>query len=84
MGASQFALVAFPGGLPEFAIDPAQAFDLAVRGDGAQDGVGWRIGLMIAVFAVLADPECAPAQADAVAACQPAIAMLNPRTNARR
>src|ERR1700675_3295793 len=39
-------VVAFPGAVPEFAIDPADAGDEAVGLDGAQDRAGLRIDLM--------------------------------------
>ena len=36
------AVVAFPGGMPEFAVNPGDAGHEAVRLDGAQHGAGFR------------------------------------------
>jgi hypothetical protein len=55
---AQFALVGFPGAVPEFVTDPGDAGDEAVRLDGAKNRAGLRIDLMDLAVAVLGDPEC--------------------------
>src|SRR5665213_1191640 len=53
----QVALVAFPGAVPELAIDPGHAGDDTVGFDGAENFSGLGIDLMDFLAAVLADPE---------------------------
>ena len=53
----QLALVAFPGAVPQLAVDPGDAGDEAVGFDGAQDLAGLGIDLMDLALAMLADPE---------------------------
>src|SRR6516225_1358521 len=69
---AQLALVAFPGAVPQLAVDPGHARDEAVGGDGAQDGAGGRVDLVDAAVAVLADPQAAlgPGQARVAAAAR--------------
>ena len=68
--APQIALVAFPGAVPELAVDPGDAGDEAVGLDGAQDRAGFGIDLMDLALAVLPDPERAfgPGEAGVAAA----------------
>src|SRR6478672_2390405 len=54
---AQFALVGFPGAVPEFAVDPGDAGDEAIGLDGAKDRAGFGIDLMDLAVAVLPDPE---------------------------
>jgi hypothetical protein len=58
LDAPQIAFVAFPGGVPEFAVDPGDTRNEAIGFDGAEHGAGFRIDLMDLPAAVLADPEC--------------------------
>src|SRR5690606_3951489 len=62
---AQFALVALPGAVPQFAIDPAYAGDVSIRFDGAQDVTRGRIDLVDPPILVFAYPEAAlgPGQA---------------------
>ena len=53
----QLALVTFPGGVPELAIDPGDTGDEAVGLDGAKDGACLRIDLVDLAVPVLSDPE---------------------------
>src|SRR5512144_1705301 len=55
--ASQFALVVFPGAVPEIAIDPGDAGDEAVRFDRAKDRAGLRIDAMDLPLAIVPHPE---------------------------
>lgn len=55
--AAQVALVAFPGAVPKFAIDPGDASDKALGFYGTQDDTGFRVDLMNLAIAILADPE---------------------------
>jgi hypothetical protein len=56
---ADLALVAFPGPVPQLAIDPGDAGDEAVGFDGAPDGARRRIDLVNLAIAVLAYPEAA-------------------------
>src|SRR5690348_1800200 len=51
------AFVAFPGAMPEFAVDPGDAGDETVAGDGAKNRAGFGIDLVDLALAVLPDPE---------------------------
>ena len=53
----QLALVIFPGGVPELAVDPGDAGDEAVGFDGAKNGSGFGIDLMDLPVPILPDPE---------------------------
>ena len=55
--APQIALVPFPGRMPEFAVDPTDAGDEAVRLDGAKHGPGLGIDLVDLAASVISDPE---------------------------
>ena len=55
--APHIALVAFPGGVPQLAVDPGHAGDEAVGLDGAQDCPGLGVDLVDLALAVLPDPE---------------------------
>ena len=59
MDASQFALAAFPGGVPEFSVEPGDSGDESIGLDGAENGSRFRIDLMDFSIAILAHPECA-------------------------
>ena len=63
-------VVAFPGAVPELAVDPGDAGDEAVGLDRAEHRPGLRIDLVDLAVAVLADPERAfgPGQAGIAAA----------------
>src|SRR5574341_291984 len=56
---AQLALVAFPGAVPELAVDPGHAGDEAVRFDGAQHLAGGRVDLVDLAVAVLPHPQAA-------------------------
>src|SRR5262249_50752246 len=68
--APQFALVAFPGAMPELAVEPGDAGDEAVGLDRAQHFAGVRIDLVDPAFAVVPDPQRAfgPGEAGVAAA----------------
>ena len=68
--AADVALVAFPGAVPQLAVDPGHAGDEAVGLDGAQDGAGLGIDLVDLAIAVLPDPQAAlgPGEARVAAA----------------
>src|SRR4029079_19429053 len=53
----QLALVAFPGSVPELAVDPRHPGDEAVRLDRAQDRARLGIDLQDLAVLVLTDPE---------------------------
>src|SRR5207244_11153834 len=53
------ALVAFPGAVPQLAVDPGHAGDKAVGLDGAQNGAGLGIEVVDLAIAVLAHPQAA-------------------------
>ena len=53
----QFALVAFPGAVPELAVDPGDAGDEAVGLDGAKNRPGCGIDLMDLPLPILPDPQ---------------------------
>src|SRR5260221_3950548 len=53
----QFALVALPGAVPEFAVDPGDRGDEAVGLDGAKDRTCVRIDLMDLAALMLPHPE---------------------------
>src|SRR5262249_40435397 len=53
----QFALVTFPGAVPEFIVDPGHSGDEAVGLDGAKDRPCLRIDLMNLAVPILPDPE---------------------------
>src|SRR5882757_6207225 len=55
--AQQIALLAFPGGMPELAVDPGDARDDAFGFDGADHLARFRIDLMDLVRPIFADPE---------------------------
>src|SRR4029079_3301490 len=55
--AGQIALVAFPGAVPELAVDPADPGDKALGLDGTKDRPGLRIDLMNLAVAILRHPE---------------------------
>ena len=55
--AADLALVAFPGAVPQLAVDPGHAGDEAVRLDRADDGTRVGIDLVDLAVAVLPDPE---------------------------
>ena len=57
--AADVALVAFPGAVPQLAVDPGHAGDEAVGLDGAQDGAGLGIDLVDLAIAVLPHPQAA-------------------------
>src|SRR5689334_21381756 len=63
--AAELALIAFPGRVPELAIDPGDAGHMPVGLDRAQDLAGRGIDLVDLAVVVLADPERAlgPGQA---------------------
>src|ERR1700748_2086259 len=54
---AQIALLAFPGGVPEFSIQPADAGDEAVGLDGAKNWTGLGIDLMYIPVSVLPHPQ---------------------------
>src|ERR1700730_2972623 len=56
---ADFALVAFPGGVPQLAVDPGHAGDEAVGLDGAQNGASRGIDLVDLAIAVLPHPQAA-------------------------
>src|SRR5262249_51863651 len=49
--------LALPGAVPQLAVDPGDAGDETVGGQGAQDGPGLRVDLVDLALAVLADPQ---------------------------
>src|SRR5258705_13751189 len=53
----QFALVAFPGGVPEFSVDPGDPGDEAVGLDRAKNRACFGIDLMDLPFPILPHPE---------------------------
>ena len=55
--APHFALVAFPGGVPELSVDPGDPGDEAVGLDGAKNRPGVGIDLMDLPVPILPDPE---------------------------
>ena len=55
--APQIALVAFPGAVPEFAVDPGDPGDEAVGLDGAKNRACFGIDLMDLPIAILPHPE---------------------------
>ncbi len=57
--AADLALVAFPGAVPQLAVDPGHAGDEAVGLDGANDRAGLGIDLVDLAIAVLPDPQAA-------------------------
>src|SRR5439155_13472740 len=56
---TDIALVAFPGAVPQLAVDPGHAGDEAVGLDGAQNGARLRIDLIDLAIAVLPHPQLA-------------------------
>jgi hypothetical protein len=69
---AQLALVAFPGAVPELAVDPGHAGDEAVGLDRADDGPRLGVDLVDAAAAVLAHPQAAlgPGEAGVAAAAR--------------
>src|SRR6185503_4576814 len=55
--ASDLALVAFPRAVPQLAVDPGHAGDMAIGLDGAKDLPGLGIDLMDLPIPMLTDPE---------------------------
>jgi hypothetical protein len=55
--APQIALVTFPGGVPELAVDPGDTGNEAIRLDRAKNRPGLRINLMDLPVPILSDPE---------------------------
>src|SRR4029077_6108679 len=56
---ADIALVAFPGAVPQLAVDPGHAGDEAVGLDGAQNGARLGIDLVDLAIAVLPHPQTA-------------------------
>ena len=63
------ALIALPGAVPEFAVDPGDAGDEAVGLDGAKDRAGLGIDLMDLARPIMPDPKCAFGPGEAWSRC---------------